>query len=74
MEWKVPNWILISLYIQSEILCAAGVPGQLLDHGAVRLQFPHLMERIVDTGVACKNSSNWNGVILEKSMILSVLI
>ena len=65
------------MHIQPEILCAAGVPGQLLHHVAVRLPgMKHPMKRIVDTdilspGVACKNSGNWNGAVLVRSLILS---
>ena len=69
------------MHIQPEILCAAGVPGQLFGDGVVRLQFSkgvkHLIERIMDTdilspGVACKNSGNWNGAVMVRSSILSV--
>ena len=36
LEWKVPC---MNMHINPKILCVAGVPGQLLDHEAVRLQF-----------------------------------
>ena len=52
------------MHIQPEILSAAGVPGQLLDHGAI------VETNILSPGVVGKNSGNWNGAVLIRSLIL----
>ena len=68
------------MHIQLAILCAAGVPGQLLEHGTLALPgMKHLMENIVDTGilssgVACKNSDNWNGAVLVRILTPFVVL
>ena len=56
------------MHVQPEILCAAGVPGQLLDHGHLEPSSPwnetsngKTEGQDTDTlssGVVCKNSGN----------------
>ena len=71
------------MLIWPEILCASGVPGRCvvmgqLDSGSSWDETS--MERIVDTdilsspGVSCKNSDNWNGSVLVRSLNISAAL
>ena len=69
------------MHIQPEILCAAGVPGQLHDHVALSLWDDTSYENnggqdtaILSSGVVCKNIGKWNGAVLARVLILSAAL